>query len=165
MSEPLLQVRGLTAAFGTSRVVKDVSFDIAPGEAVVVLPGEVVPVDGVVLDGASALDNAVLTGESRPEPVEAGQRVEAGATNLTAPLVVTVEGRPVELTPTELRLLLVLAEHVGTVRSRDSLLVEVWDYPAGSDTRVVDVHVQRLRAKIGKDRVETVRGFGYKLRR
>lgn len=80
-------------------------------------------------------------------------------------LDVTVEGEKVELTPTEMRLLLALAEHPGSVLSRDTLLVDVWDYPAGSDTRVVDVHVQRLRAKIGKDRVETVRGFGYKLRR
>ena len=51
-------------------------------------------------------------------------------------LVVTVDGEPVELTPTEMRLLLVLAEHPGTVYSRDTLLVDVWDYPAGSDTRV-----------------------------
>lgn len=80
-------------------------------------------------------------------------------------LDVLVAGQKVELTPTELRLLLELAEHPGTVLSRDTLLVDVWDYPAGSDTRVVDVHVQRLRAKIGRDRVETVRGFGYKLRR
>lgn len=65
--------------------------ELAPGDRVLVQPGEVVPVDGVVLSGASTLDNAVLTGESRPEAVEAGQRVEAGATNLTGALVVTVE--------------------------------------------------------------------------
>uniref|UniRef100_UPI00117BE50C winged helix-turn-helix domain-containing protein n=1 Tax=Streptomyces fradiae TaxID=1906 RepID=UPI00117BE50C len=52
----------------------------------------------------------------------------------------------------------------GTVLSRDKLLERVWDYGWGGDTRVVDVHVQRLRAKIGQDRIETVRGFGYKLR-
>jgi DNA-binding response OmpR family regulator len=40
----------------------------------------------------------------------------------------------------------------------------VWDYDWGGDTRVVDVHVQRLRGKIGQRRIETVRGFGYKLR-
>ena len=78
-------------------------------------------------------------------------------------LEVTVAGRPVELTPTELRLLLELSEAPGIVISRDALLERVWDYPAGGDTRVVDVHVQRLRAKIGKERIDTVRGFGYKL--
>lgn len=78
-------------------------------------------------------------------------------------LEVTVEGRPVELTPTELRLLLELSDAPGIVISRDALLERVWDYPAGGDTRVVDVHVQRLRAKIGKERIDTVRGFGYKL--
>lgn len=65
--------------------------ELALGDRVLVLPGEVVPVDGVVLDGASALDNAVLTGESRPEAVQRGERVQAGATNLSAPLVVAVE--------------------------------------------------------------------------
>ncbi|MFD6726072.1 response regulator [Streptomyces sp. NPDC060131] len=54
-------------------------------------------------------------------------------------------GRPVGLTP-------------------DKLLERVWDYGWGGDTRVVDVHVQRLRTKIGQDRIETVRGFGYKLK-
>lgn len=78
-------------------------------------------------------------------------------------LEVSVDGAPVQLTPTELRLLLELVSEVGFVVSRDALLTRVWDYPAGGDTRVVDVHMQRLRAKVGKDRIETVRGFGYKL--
>jgi DNA-binding response OmpR family regulator len=73
-------------------------------------------------------------------------------------------GRPVALTPTEMRLLLEFSAAPGTVLSRDRLLERVWDYGWGGDTRVVDVHVQRLRAKIGQDRIETVRGFGYKLR-
>ncbi|MFG3039995.1 MULTISPECIES: two-component system response regulator CseB [unclassified Streptomyces] len=73
-------------------------------------------------------------------------------------------GRPVALTPTEMRLLLEFSAAPGTVLSRDKLLERVWDYGWGGDTRVVDVHVQRLRAKIGQDRIETVRGFGYKLK-
>ncbi|GAA2286907.1 transcriptional regulatory protein CseB [Streptomyces ruber] len=73
-------------------------------------------------------------------------------------------GRPVALTPTEMRLLLEFSSAPGTVLSRDKLLERVWDYGWGGDTRVVDVHVQRLRTKIGQDRIETVRGFGYKLR-
>ncbi|MFC9796620.1 two-component system response regulator CseB [Streptomyces sp. NPDC057695] len=73
-------------------------------------------------------------------------------------------GTPVALTPTEMRLLLEFSSAPGTVLSRDKLLERVWDYGWGGDTRVVDVHVQRLRAKIGQDRIETVRGFGYKLK-
>ncbi len=73
-------------------------------------------------------------------------------------------GRPVALTPTEMRLLLEFSAAPGTVLSRDKLLERVWDYGWGGDTRVVDVHVQRLRTKIGQDRIETVRGFGYKLK-
>ncbi|WP_225848134.1 two-component system response regulator CseB [Streptomyces sp. HPF1205] len=77
---------------------------------------------------------------------------------------VTRDGKRLALTPTEMRLLLEFAGAPGTVLSRDKLLERVWDYEWGGDTRVVDVHVQRLRAKIGQDRIETVRGFGYKLR-
>ncbi|MDX3645628.1 two-component system response regulator CseB [Streptomyces sp. MB09-02B] len=73
-------------------------------------------------------------------------------------------GEPVALTPTEMRLLLEFSSAPGTVLSRDKLLERVWDYGWGGDTRVVDVHVQRLRAKIGQDRIDTVRGFGYKLK-
>ncbi|WP_329038487.1 response regulator transcription factor [Streptomyces sp. NBC_00178] len=73
-------------------------------------------------------------------------------------------GDQVGLTPTEMRLLLEFSSAPGTVLSRDRLLERVWDYGWGGDTRVVDVHVQRLRTKIGQDRIETVRGFGYKLR-
>ncbi|WP_328495679.1 response regulator transcription factor [Streptomyces sp. NBC_00414] len=73
-------------------------------------------------------------------------------------------GAPVALTPTEMRLLLEFSSSPGTVLSRDKLLERVWDYGWGGDTRVVDVHVQRLRTKIGQDRIETVRGFGYKLK-
>ncbi|MFI9556041.1 two-component system response regulator CseB [Nonomuraea endophytica] len=74
-------------------------------------------------------------------------------------------GALLSLTPTELKLLLEFAANAGIVLSRDTLLQNVWDYAWDGDTRVVDVHVQRLRFKIGNDRVETVRGFGYKLRR
>lgn len=79
-------------------------------------------------------------------------------------LEVTLKGQPVELTPTELRLLLCFVDSPGTVLTRDVLLEQVWDYQWGGDSRVVDVHVQRLRAKIGQDLIETVRGFGYKLK-
>ena len=81
-------------------------------------------------------------------------------------LEVTRGGEPVALTPTELRLLLELAAHPGVVLERHRLLRDVWDYKwQGGDSRVVDLCVARLRTKIGAERIETVRGFGYKLRR
>ncbi|MGW0534338.1 two-component system response regulator CseB [Streptomyces sp. NPDC003032] len=82
----------------------------------------------------------------------------------TEGMEVRKDGAPVALTPTEMRLLLEFSSAPGTVLSRDKLLERVWDYGWGGDTRVVDVHVQRLRTKVGQDRIETVRGFGYKLK-
>ena len=80
--------------------------------------------------------------------------------------VVRVSDAPVELTATEFKLLLTLAERRGRVLSRSHLLRTVWDAAPDIQTRTVDMHVQRLRAKLGAagDLVETVRGFGYRLR-
>jgi two-component system, OmpR family, phosphate regulon response regulator PhoB len=79
---------------------------------------------------------------------------------------VTVDGRDVELTPTEFKLLLLLAERKGRVQPRNMLLEIVWEAAPDIQTRTVDMHVQRLRAKLGAagDMIETVRGFGYRLR-
>ncbi|MEU3713651.1 two-component system response regulator CseB [Streptomyces catenulae] len=83
----------------------------------------------------------------------------------TAGMEVRVAGKPVALTPTELKLLLEFAARPGVVLERHTLLREVWEYGWDGDSRVVDLCVQRLRRKLGRDRIETVRGFGYKLRR
>ncbi|MFI8100862.1 two-component system response regulator CseB [Streptomyces sp. NPDC086023] len=83
----------------------------------------------------------------------------------TAGMEVSVAGQPVALTPTELKLLLEFAAHPGVVLERHTLLRNVWEYGWDGDSRVVDLCVQRLRRKLGRDRIETVRGFGYKLRR
>lgn len=79
---------------------------------------------------------------------------------------VTVDGRPIELTPTEYKLLLLLAERRGRVQSRAHLLETVWEAAPDIQTRTVDMHVQRLRTKLGHagDLIETVRGFGYRLK-
>jgi len=74
------------------------------------------------------------------------------------------------LTPTEFKLLKTLAAEPGRVFTRDDLLTGVWGYEPGNDTRLVDVHVGRLRKKLldGGVRdvsIETSRGFGYKLAR
>ncbi len=79
---------------------------------------------------------------------------------------VAVEGQDVELTPTEFKLLLTLAERRGRVQGRGHLLETVWEAAPDIQTRTVDMHVQRLRTKLGAagDLIETVRGFGYRLR-
>ena len=79
---------------------------------------------------------------------------------------VTVDGRDIELTPTEYKLLTLLAERKGRVQPRTMLLEVVWEAAPDIQTRTVDMHVQRLRAKLGGagDLIETVRGFGYRLR-
>ena len=82
-------------------------------------------------------------------------------------LLVTKSGQPVELTPTELRLLLALSDNPGRVLSREQLLLAVWDQDFLGDSRLVDACVQRLRAKIEDVPSEpvylqTVRGFGYR---
>jgi DNA-binding response OmpR family regulator len=80
-------------------------------------------------------------------------------------LEVRRSGQLLALAPTELRLLLEFAANPGIVLDRQTLLRNVWDYGWDGDSRVVDLCVQRLRKKIGPDLIETVRGFGYKLRR
>jgi two-component system phosphate regulon response regulator PhoB len=79
---------------------------------------------------------------------------------------VSVDGNAVELTPTEFKLLLTLAERRGRVQARAHLLETVWDAAPDIQTRTVDMHVQRLRTKLGVagELIETVRGFGYRLR-
>ena len=79
---------------------------------------------------------------------------------------VLVRGEEIELTPTEFKLLLTLAERRGRVQGRSQLLETVWEAAPDIQTRTVDMHVQRLRAKLGAggDLIETVRGFGYRLR-
>jgi len=79
---------------------------------------------------------------------------------------VSVGGAEVELTPTEYRLLLTLAERRGRVQARGHLLETVWEAAPDIQTRTVDMHVRRVRARLGAagDLVETVRGFGYRIR-
>jgi two-component system, OmpR family, phosphate regulon response regulator PhoB len=78
---------------------------------------------------------------------------------------VTVADQPIELTPTEYKLLLLLVNRKGRVQARAHLLETVWDAAPDIQTRTVDMHVQRLRTKLGiaGEMIETVRGFGYRL--
>jgi two-component system phosphate regulon response regulator PhoB len=78
---------------------------------------------------------------------------------------VAVSGEELDLTPIEYKLLLLLAERRGRVQGRTQLLEAVWDASPDIQTRTVDMHVQRLRTKLGAaaDLIETVRGFGYRM--
>jgi DNA-binding response OmpR family regulator len=79
---------------------------------------------------------------------------------------VSIDGRHIELTPTEYELLEHLMRHPGRVFSRDELLTQVWGYRSAVPSRTVDVHVAQVRAKIGDAaRIRTVRGVGYGLDR
>ena len=79
---------------------------------------------------------------------------------------VSVSGKTVHLTSLEFKLLRTLVQRRGRVQERDRLLSDVWGYESMIDTRTVDTHVRRLREKLGKagDAIETIRGFGYRLR-
>jgi two-component system phosphate regulon response regulator PhoB len=110
---------------------------------------------------------AVLRRAQAP-PVAGATRVLRGGgiiIDLNA-MVVTVNSAAIELTPTEYRLLVTLLERRGRVQSRQQLLELAWDIHARIETRTVDMHVQRLRTKLGQsgDWIETVRGFGYRFK-
>ena len=80
---------------------------------------------------------------------------------------VSLDGDPLDVTATEYKLLVTLADRRGRVQSRAQLLEVVWESAPDIQTRTVDMHVQRLRAKLGEagELIETVRGFGYRLQR
>jgi DNA-binding response OmpR family regulator len=78
---------------------------------------------------------------------------------------VTIDNRPLDLTYKEFELLRFLASRPGRVFTRAALLREVWGYDFYGGTRTVDVHIRRLRAKLGPENehlIETVRGVGYR---
>jgi DNA-binding response OmpR family regulator len=127
------------------------------------------------------IDDVVLAG-AEPAEVEARLRLAAGRAALAADgdaelvrsgdLVidpatysVRLRGAPLDLTYKEFELLKFLAQHPGRVFTRDQLLREVWGYDYFGGTRTVDVHVRRLRAKLGSEyesMIGTVRQVGYK---
>ncbi len=104
----------------------------------------------------------------RAQRTDAGERITLGDLTID-PVGFTVarDGREVALSNTEFRLLLELAQRPGQVFTRELLLERVWGYDYLGDSRLVDVAVQRLRAKIEPDpgrptTVVTIRGAGYK---
>ena len=99
--------------------------------------------------------------------------VSAGSTLVAGPVTIdrsahraSVAGEELSLTATEYKLLLTLVERRGRVQTRPQLLETVWEAQPDIQTRTVDMHVQRLRTKLGDagKLIETVRGFGYRFR-
>jgi DNA-binding response OmpR family regulator len=127
-------------------------------------------VDDIVLDtcGPAELDARLrlvadrngLNVDTAPEHVNVGD-LTIDETTYTARLA----GRALDLTYKEFELLKFLAQHPGRVFSRSHLVQEVWGYDYFGGTRTVDVHVRRLRAKLGAEHeamIGTVRNVGYK---
>lgn len=115
----------------------------------------------LVLRVAAILRRVGSTGASSNDVLKIGPiRIDRGEHK------VTVGDADIELTPTEFKLLLTLTERRGRVQSRSHLLETVWDAAPDIQTRTVDMHVQRLRGKLGVagELIETVRGFGYRIR-
>jgi DNA-binding response OmpR family regulator len=75
----------------------------------------------------------------------------------------TVEGRSIDLSAREFALAEEFLRHPGQVLSREQLLSRVWGYDFDPGSNVVDVYVRYLRNKLGAERIETVRGMGYRL--
>jgi DNA-binding response OmpR family regulator len=103
----------------------------------------------------------------RPESAEPDDAIRVGEL-LVDPVSyqVRLRGRPLDLTYKEFELLRFLAARPGRVSTRGQLLQEVWGYDFFGGTRTVDVHVRRLRAKLGPEHesmIATIRGVGYKL--
>jgi two-component system phosphate regulon response regulator PhoB len=110
---------------------------------------------------------AVLRRAQSPAVAGAGRLLRGGpiTVDLNA-MRVSIVDDVIDLTPTEYRLLVTLLERRGRVQTRRQLLETAWDIHARIETRTVDMHVQRLRAKLGVagGLVETVRGFGYRFK-
>ena len=104
----------------------------------------------------------------RQYPTEPSEQMTVGDVTIDVPAhQVRRDGRTIPLTPLEFDLLVALARNPRKVFTREVLLEQVWGYRHAADTRLVNVHVQRLRAKVERDPerpqvVVTVRGVGYK---
>ena len=101
----------------------------------------------------------------RSSSVPASEKTMAGPFVLDrGALKVTLEGKRLDLTSTEFKLLSLLLGTEGAIQSREDLLQEVWGYSVTIDTRTVDTHMRRLREKLGEHAMylETVRGEGYR---
>ncbi|WP_411733715.1 winged helix-turn-helix domain-containing protein [Paeniglutamicibacter sp.] len=127
-------------------------------------------VDDVILDTAGPAEVEarlrLAIARSAPDEGSAGAPIRAAGVLIDeASYTAKVHGTPLNLTYKEFELLKYLAQHPGRVFTREQLLHEVWGYDYYGGTRTVDVHVRRLRAKLGTDHeqlIGTVRNVGYR---
>ncbi|MFE6337155.1 winged helix-turn-helix domain-containing protein [Streptomyces sp. NPDC057806] len=150
-STPLSDVRHL-------RLVDDIPQDTAPGSP---------PLVGYFVLVPEGTDPAELFARAGVQPVAPPVRQPAGDDVQVDPErhVAAVEGRELDLTYLEFELLAHLVRHPRHVHTRERLMAEIWGYDHVGDGRTVDVHIARLRRKLGKayrDRIVTVRSVGYK---
>jgi two-component system phosphate regulon response regulator PhoB len=110
---------------------------------------------------------ALLRRLAAPAVMQGSTLVADGLTVDRAAHRVALDGEELNLTATEYKLLVTLLERRGRVQSRPHLLETVWDAQPDIQTRTVDMHVQRLRTKLGEigEMIETVRGFGYRFKK
>lgn len=115
---------------------------------------------------AAELEARIVRARRQLGGSEEVRRVRAGSLEVDlATYQVTVGGEPVDFAFKEYELLRFLVTHPGRVFSREALLNRVWGYDYYGGARTVDVHVRRLRAKLGSEhagRIRTVRGVGYR---
>lgn len=116
--------------------------------------------------GAAELQTRIARAKRSVNGADPGESVRCGSLELNlATYQVTVAGKPVNFTYMEYELLKFLATHSGRVFSREALLSRVWGYDYFGGARTVDVHIRRLRAKLGQEhagRIKTVRSVGYR---
>lgn len=146
-----------------------------PGTAVVAL---VAPADCAAVDVDSNFDDVMLPGTGAEE-LQARMRLAVGRRRSAvdgtlkfgdlllhpSSFTATLDGHDLGLTLTEFRLLNFLVQHAGQAFTRTRLMREVWGYDSTGKVRTVDVHIRRLRAKLGTRHqflVDTVRGVGYR---
>ena len=167
----LIQARSLCRLLRTTGVSAPV-FAVLTEGGLVALTAEW-GVDDVLLDtaGPAEVEARVRLATGRSGPATAESAAEPGvvrAGELTideGTYTCKLRGRSLELTFKEFELLKYLAQHPGRVFTRAQLLQEVWGYDYYGGTRTVDVHVRRLRAKLGTEHeqlIGTVRHVGYK---
>ena len=124
-------------------------------------------VDDVVIDsaGPAELDARIRLAMGRMSPQETSSEIATSGVVINEDSYsARVNGRPLNLTFKEFELLRFLAAHPSRVFTREQLLSEVWGYDYFGGTRTVDVHVRRLRAKLGdlENLIGTVRNVGYR---
>ena len=115
--------------------------------------------------GPSEIDARIRIAIDRSKMVSGGETIRASGVVIDeVSYSAKVHGRPLDLTFKEFELLRFLAQHPGRVFSREQLLSEVWGYDYFGGTRTVDVHIRRLRAKLGdlESLIGTVRNVGYR---